>query len=246
MQIPPEIIVTFSNGKRITLHMTDQNKTHESGSARHGLPNLPDIWAMLEVRNQRLTIAVVLLAALLVTALAGWRFMPVRVVEPVYVRDDGSGALQALAARSAPEFKADQKHTSHFLQRWVRQVQTINPELTRTNVQEANELVVGTAVRELRDLLAKEGVRERMERDPNLRRTVEIRSVAFPTPNAAIVFFAQTERSGAREPWTQRKAMTINFVFVPVETRAEIERNPIGIRITHFDLADDQAGSKGD
>ncbi len=226
--------------------MTEPKKNAGLINTPHGLPQLPEIWTLLDLRNQRLMYAVVFLSIMLVLALAGWRFMPIKVTEPVYVRDDGSGALQALAARTATEFRADQKHTSHFLQRWVRQVQTINPELTRTNVQEANELVVGTAVRELRDLLAKEGIRERMERDPNLRRTVEIRSVAFPTPNAAIVFFSQTERSASREPWTQRKAMTINFVFVPAETRTEIERNPIGLRITHFDLADDQAGSKGD
>lgn len=203
-------------------------------------PSLQLISAM-DVRNQRLTLLCGVLAVALVAAVAGWRLYPVKSIEPVFVRDDGSGSLQPLAAKAQTDFKADQKHISHHLQHWVRHTQTINPELTRSFLQSANELVVGTAVRELRDHVIKEGVRERMERDANLRRTVDIRSVAFPTPNAAIVFFTQTERSGLAEPRIQRKAMTINFTFVPVETRADIERNPLGLRVSHFELADDQA-----
>ncbi len=218
--------------------MESNTERRQSGAT---VPPTLQLMSAMDVRNQRLTLLCGLLAMALLLALAGWRFYPIKAVEPVYVRDDGTGSLQPLAAKAATDFKADQKHISHHLQHWVRQVQTINPELTRAYLQTANELVVGTAVRELRDHVIKEGVRERMERDANLRRTVDIRSVAFPTPNAAIVFFTQTERTGAAEPRAQRKAMTINFTFVPVETRAEIERNPLGLRVSHFELADDQA-----
>lgn len=200
-----------------------------------------NVLASLDVRNQRLTMLVAVLVIALVGMAVGWRYNPVKSVEPVYVRDDAQGGLQPLAAKSVTDFRAEQRHISHFLQGWVRRLQTINPELTRNNLLEANDLVVGTAIREIRDHLRREAVHERMERDPNLRRTVEIRSVAFPSQGAAIVFFNQTERSGAMEPRTQRRAATINFTFVPVETRADIERNPIGLRISHFEIADDQA-----
>ena len=107
--------------------------------------------------------------------------------------DNDSGQVVAKPVQM-DEFKVESKMIAAEARYFVRNLMSIDPFLTRRDLDRAASRVVGKASAELKEYLSTERPFERMAKTPGLVRTTEINSADASQKNIVFVFAQTSER----------------------------------------------------
>ena len=178
--------------------------------------------------------------ALLVACVALVVLVPLKTVEPYVVRvaDNGSVATERAAAQRYQPGRAER---TYFVSRWTQQVLTLDPFLTERQLAEAYRMTSGLATQQLLDWMKSDRPIERLKKDAGLHRSVSIVTVAPLDDNVLQVRVRTETRSLAAAAQTRAYLITVHYAIVPPRTEAEIIRNPIGLYVTRFNIAEEMS-----
>lgn len=174
--------------------------------------------------------------------------LPLKTVQPWVVKVDdtrGTVVLDKGAADHVPNYTPGRAVLERELFDFVHKLWAINadyPALTKQGHFEAYSRTRDRAVQEFKEFIERERVYARINAEPGLVRAVERRSVAFRSEQGiAHVRFVTTERSRSTlEPVKREWIMLVQFAQRDVTTPEEIEKNPLGLYITHFETNEER------
>jgi hypothetical protein len=152
--------------------------------------------------------------------------------------DNDSGQVVAKPVQM-DEFKVESKMIAAEARYFVRNLMSIDPFLTRRDLDRAASRVVGKASAELKEYLSTERPFERMAKTPGLVRTTEINSADASQKNIVFVFAQTSERISSGAPIMTKWRFTIHYVIEPALTEKSLQDNPLGFVITHFERLQD-------
>ena len=152
--------------------------------------------------------------------------------------DNDSGQVVAKPVQM-DEFKVESKMIAAEARYFVRNLMSIDPFLTRRELDRAASRVVGKASAELKEYLSTERPFERMATTPGLVRTTEINSADASQKNIVFVFAQTSERISSGAPIMTKWRFTIHYVIEPALTEKSLQDNPLGFVITHFERLQD-------
>lgn len=127
------------------------------------------------------------------------------------------------------------------LANWIDELMVLDAYRTRDNLRRSTALLRGKAVAEHQAFLDAERPFERLLAAPDLTRESHVSSVDVSAEGLAFVFATTTERAGVAPPLQRHWRFTIHYALVAPQDEAEILANPVGINITHFERAPDNA-----
>ena len=178
-----------------------------------------------------------LLILVLVIALA-WMTPLVKTIPYMVKVDNDSGQVVAKPVQ-IDEFKVENKLIAAEARNFVRNLMSIDPFLTRRDLERAASRVVGKAATELKEYLSLERPFERMAKTPGLIRTTEINSADASQKNIVFVFAQTSERISSGAPILTKWRLTIHYVIEPSMSEKSLLDNPLGFVITHFERLQD-------
>jgi len=152
--------------------------------------------------------------------------------------DNDSGQVLAKPVQ-IEEFKVESKLIAAEARHFVRNLMSIDPFLTRRDLDRAASRVVGKATTDLKEYLSTERPFERMAKTPGLIRTTEINSADASQKNIVFVFAQTSERISSGPPILTKWRFTIHYVIEPAMTEKSLQDNPLGFVITHFERLQD-------
>jgi type IV secretion system protein TrbF len=182
------------------------------------------------------------LVALMMMSAAMWQLIPLKTVEIVTVErvEGGGGRVVSEAAKTG--WKPTEANISYQLNNWAESVFDINYSTWKRNVDRSAEMVSGTALEQLRELLRKEDFNPAalIANKSSFVRTYEFISLNFIKDDVALLRFKTTSRGQANAtPIIKTFALTANFSFQPPKTQQEAVKNPAGLFITSFNLSEE-------
>lgn len=179
------------------------------------------------------------LGALAVAALAvgglWYQSSKARVV-PYVVEVDGQGAVR-LVGQPATESYQPSKHVErHFLQEWLLQIREVSSdrEVVREELMQAYTGVTQKAKAQLDTLLEQDSPFELMKENT---RSVDFRSFNQVSDNSWRVEW--TEKTFGKEGYvedTEQYVAIVELNHRRPKTKEDVERNPLGIYVTHFSM----------
>ena len=152
--------------------------------------------------------------------------------------DNDSGQVVAKPVQM-DEFKVESKMVAAEARNFVRNLMSIDPFLSRRDLDRAASRVVGKASTELKEYLSSERPFERMAKTPGLIRTTEINSADASQKNIVFVFAQTSERISSGAPILTKWRFTIHYVIEPSLSEKSLQDNPLGFVITHFERLQD-------
>lgn len=199
-------------------------------------------------RARYFVLCVVLGAVVLALAWAIVQMMPLKEVRPWVVKVDevrGQVELDKDAASSVVNYEPGRAVLERELFTFVQQLWSINadaPELSEVGHKEAYLRTRGKATSEFRDFMSREQVYQRIKTTPGLVRSVERRTISFQGGGeVALVRFDTVERTRAQPQAIRRQwLMLVQFRQIALTDAAEIEANPLGLFITHFEISEER------
>lgn len=222
-----------------------------SQDALEALPNTPpvvyeknvrlfaELFGDPQVHSARwFVIAVILLVCNIVQTGLIMTMLPLKRAVPYMVETTDSGVVAR--AIEATQYKPTTAMVKAGVVRWAEQMMTLDPHLTRDYQKAAVQLLRGKAVAEHTDFLRTTDPFGRLLATPSLVRTVQVNSVDASKDGLVFVFLTTTERIKG-EPDVKRWRLTIHYTLIPPESERELLANPVGLAITHFEIAQDLA-----
>ena len=152
--------------------------------------------------------------------------------------DTDSGQVVAKPVQ-LDEFKVERKMIAAEARNFVRNLMSIDPFVTRRDLDRAASRVVGKASTEFKEYLVLERPFERMAKTPGLIRTTEINSADASQKNIVFVFAQTSERISSGSPILTKWRFTIHYVIEQNLTEKSLQDNPLGFIITHFERIQD-------
>lgn len=201
------------------------------------------------VQRARLwTINIVLLGVIIAMALAIKAMLPLKTVQPWVVKvDDARGTveLDKGAATLAQAYSPSRPVLERELFEFVKALWSINgdyPTLTKETQESAYARTRDRAAQEFRDFVKREGIYGRMRSEPGLTRSVERKTITFRAEEGvAMARFATSERTRSKPDAVRREwLMMLQYKLVPQNAPNEIERNPLGLYVFHFEINEER------
>lgn len=130
------------------------------------------------------------------------------------------------------------------LGRWLEAVYGIDPLRSRDALRWANTRVADKAVGQFAEFRARERVYDRMNREPDLIRSVQVSAVDVSQKGTAFAFLTTTERTGLATPSpdkTKRYRVTINYKLLAPTQESQMMANPLGLYVTFFSDTEERA-----
>jgi type IV secretory pathway component VirB8 len=192
------------------------------------------------VQSARLFTGLVIVAA--VAALEGlalWRLVPLKTAVPYLIEASPQGAVARVV--EARDYRPTTNMVKAALANWVDQLMVLDAYRTRDNLRSSTILLRGKAVSEHQAFLEAERPFERLLATPDLTRESHVSSVDASSEGLAFVFVTTTERAGTSSPVVRRWRFTIHYMIAAPQDEVEILANPVGINISHFERAADNA-----
>lgn len=195
---------------------------------------------------------VLLVVALIVIGiLAGaiWNMLPLKEVQPWIVEVNavtGERSLKKDSALKSNTYKPSQAVLDRELFNFVRSLYYLNadaPKMVEESIAEAYSTYArDRAVQQVREILEREQPFQRMKTIPGLARTVDKKTITYRSdaPVALIRFSSAEVQRGSTAPVVRNFAMQVTFVQVPPTKPEDIEKNPLGIYITHLDVQEER------
>jgi type IV secretory pathway component VirB8 len=152
--------------------------------------------------------------------------------------DADSGQVLAKPVAAEP-FVVEPRFVAAEARSFVRNLMSIDPFLTRRDLERASTRVVGKASAEFKEFLLTERPFERMAKTPGLIRTTEINSADASQKNIVFVFAQTSERISVGAPIVTKWRFTIHYLLDTTLDQKGFEENPLGFVITHFERLQD-------
>lgn len=129
------------------------------------------------------------------------------------------------------------------LGRWITKVFTIDRQLTQKLFGEANVMTKGLGTEQFTEFRVKQGITERMTKDPSLQRRAAVQSVDVSSqPGVAFIFLTTQEAAGTNANTASSSfRVTLKYEFIPPQTEAEILANPLGLFVTSMNVTEEGA-----
>ena len=177
---------------------------------------------------------------LIIVLVGGIAFMtPLVKTIPYMVKVDNDSGQVVAKPIQMDEFKVESKMIAAEARHFVRNLMSIDPFLSRRDLDRAASRVVGKASAELKEYLSTERPFERMAKTPCLVRTTEINSADASQKNIVFVFAQTSERISTGAPIMTKWRFTIHYVIEPALSEKSLQDNPLGFVITHFERLQD-------
>lgn len=189
-------------------------------------------------KNRWFIMAILLAVALVLGAFAYTKILPLKSVQPWIVEVDKLTGETKASSVQTTSYVPQEREIRYFLARWVRQLTEIGPSTPR-DLQEAYKFVRATAVDSFKEYLQTSHVFAELKRDPTLRRSIEISSITFIQDGVAMIRVVSTTRTTLSMPVQKRFIIKADFILDPPKSEMEIQENPIGFFITHFDFREE-------
>lgn len=180
-------------------------------------------------------------AIILMLVIALWQLFPLKTVVPYLVHVDPETGQMKGKPVAAEQFKGQvsDRMIGAEARAFVRRMVTIDPFVTRSNLEQVAKRVTGKASAEFREFLGAERPFERLAKTPGLVRTAESLTVDASQKNVAFVFVQTAERISSGEPIVTKWRFTLHYVIDPAVDPHGIEENPLGFVVTHFERVQD-------
>ncbi len=194
-------------------------------------------------QNRYLWLVVFVLATTTLILVASiFHMLPLQREVPYFLTSDPNVAGRVVPASIvAQRFDPTIVQTRYHVEEWVSWLWTIDPALSTDNLKRANVLTSGAATKVLSGFLNQEKVFNRLENDPTLKREATILDTNFIVEGVVIVRLALNERINGELQKPKYKSMTIHYVLVTPQTKADADRSPIGLTITDFSWSEARA-----
>jgi type IV secretory pathway component VirB8 len=185
-------------------------------------------------RNRWFLISLILGLGLLVSGVTLFGLFPLKRVVPFILNRTENGAM-GIATTQVHPYQPDEAIKRYFLAQWVRQLLTLDPHLSSTNLASAYRLTRSKATVEFTDWVQRHQPLAELRKDPTLTRTVSISSISMIDEGAALVRVTTEERN-VGNPMALRKkfVLTLHFAVVAPQQETDVLENPAGLLITHF------------
>ncbi len=184
-------------------------------------------------------IATVSLLITLAMAVAIASLLPLKEAIPYEINfDRDTGETSVVAIKTRP-FEPDEIQKRYFIAKWVQTLMRIDPLTIERDLTEGFKLVRGKGINEFKEYISKTQPIKRVRENSTLTRSVEISNIQFLGENIAQVRVVATERTAQEKFDPRRYNAIVHFVIDPPKTEVEMYANPIGLRITHFDISED-------
>lgn len=184
-------------------------------------------------------IAAVSLLITLAMAFAIASLLPLKEAIPYEINFDRSTGETSVVAIKTRAFEPDEIQKRYFIARWVQTLMRIDPLTIERDLTEGFKLVRGKGIDEFKEFISKTQPIKRVRENSTLTRSVEISNIQFLGENIAQVRVVTAERTAQEKYEPRRYNAIVHFVIDPPKTEAEMYANPIGLRITHFDISED-------
>jgi type IV secretion system protein VirB8 len=173
-------------------------------------------------------------------AIALATMMPMKQMVPYFVESNSETGAVVVTKEVAKKFVADEMNRKFFAAKFVRELLTIDPYMTRKEyMPSAMATVMGKGSGQIREFLDFDKPIERLIQNPALSRVVDIRRVTLlpGSENVISIPVTLTTRSRDEQPKIEKKVVTIHYtVGQPLESEQAILRNPIGFFVTQFTI----------
>jgi type IV secretory pathway TrbF-like protein len=190
-------------------------------------------------RNRLFLIAALCALALAINGAAWWVMLPLKSVEPIVVRQTETGRL-APDEQAAGNWSPDRAAIVYFLNQWVASIVEINRATIEESMLRSAGFTTGNGKSQLKAYYARNNPWKMFEERPNLLRSFENISTNFVNDETVLVRYRTITRLNPGDQGkTEVFAMTINFVKVKPKTREDVLRNPAGLFITNFNIAEE-------
>lgn len=188
-------------------------------------------------KNRYFVLLVVAVVMVIAMAFSIAAMAPLKTVVPYYIKvaNDGSVSVDSSGIGSS-SYKPGEAEKKYFLAGWVTRLMTIDPYITKKNINDNYLQTSGKANDELTAYLRDQKPIEAMTADPNLTQTVKINGINFLQDDAALVKLS-TERRTKDNVETKSWLVTLHYVLIPPKDPDDILKNPLGLFITHFDVS---------
>jgi len=194
--------------------------------------------------NRRLIVLLfAAIAAVVALALAILLMLPLkeRIPYTVEVEVDASGkptGRVAVSEATMARFQPQEAHIRYFLARWVEDLMTVD-ETSRTHrLPRSYALCRGDALTDWQRYVSEQGRPLKiLSETPGYRQTAQLISIQFLSESTALIRVKLTNNRNAEK----RVQITVSFALLPPRTDEEVYRNPIGLWITKFGVADELA-----
>lgn len=179
-------------------------------------------------------ISMVLLFIVLTLAFAIAMLTPLKKVVP-YIIEVNSEKLLVARPFKAEEFRPDTRFVKSEAKTYVRNLMTIDPFLTKSNLQNAITRSADKAVGKVRELIANDQPFERLAKQPGLVREAVVSSVDASQPGVIFVTVTTNERMSQSAPIVENWRFTIHYRTVAPVTEEQLMDNPLGIQFIYFE-----------
>lgn len=199
-------------------------------------------------RARYFVIIAVLMGILAVMAVAIVRMVPLKTTEPyVLIVNDANGqvAKSAGEVRRAVDYTPERPVIERELMQFVARLYAINADYSKV-VEDGHVAAYaytrGLAVNEFKAFMDTEQPYQRQKTTKGLMRTVSRNTISFKEDGKLVLIrFRTSERSEDRPaPVVRDWVMTMQFLRDQPTTPQELDLNPLGIYVTHFEVVEER------
>lgn len=209
---------------------------HESEPAR----KFSELYGSAQVHGARwFVFAIAELVVIAALGLTIYNMVPLVKTVPYMVKVDDSTGQVVGKPVAASEFKVERRFIEAEARSFVRGLMTLDPFITRSNLERVSSRTAGKATTEFKEFLATERPFERLAKTSGLVRTAEVSGVDATQQNIIFVFAQTSERISAGEPIVTRWRFILHYVIDPAADTKGITENPLGFVVTHFERVQD-------
>ena len=165
--------------------------------------------------------------------------LPLKESIPYVIQVESSGKVTGDPVK-VQKWEADDKVKRYFLTTWVQKLLTVDVGLSLTYLKEAHSVTRGKAQAEFLDFIKTTKPLGKLSEDGTFNQQASVLSVSFVSESVAVIRVALKTRSNReQEEKTEKKVVTLHFAFDPPKEIEQIQANPIGLFITHFQIDKD-------
>lgn len=157
----------------------------------------------------------------------------------------GQVAPKPEAAKPADAYKIPRNVLDREIFNFVKNLYSIDSDAAKQSKERhvaAWAYTRDKARTEFKEFLSREQVYQRMKKTPGLVRTVEKKSITYrDDASVALIRFVAIERTNERpQPIEHPLVIQISYKRAVSDKREELDENPLGIYITHFEIQEDR------
>lgn len=199
-------------------------------------------------RARFFVIIILQLIVLIIFAVAAFHFAPLKTTEPwvIYVdKDKGFVGKAEGNAQRAAEYTPERAVIEREIFGFVTRLYAMNadyPKVIQDGHVDAYAYTRGRATQEFKSFMDAEQPYQRQKSTPGLIRTVEKKTVTFGQDGKLMFIRFRTSEYNKLQtvPVMRDFLMTLQFVRDQPTDPKELDRNPLGIYVTHFETAEER------